>query len=100
MNCMIDMLVEDTIENKKLPKTYWYSREIIKLYLYVKLLKEVEVDGVNLFYPNIDELMSEIYDIAEELPELKEYELKLKQGKEQKPKYERSRLKLRKQTNK
>lgn len=33
-------------------------------------------------------------------PELKDYELKLKQGKEQKPKYERSRLKLRKQTNK
>lgn len=100
MNCMIDMLVEDTIENKKLPKTYWYSREIIKLYLYVKLLKEVEVDGVNLFYPNIDELMVEIYDIAEELPELKEYELKLKQGKGQKPKYERIRFKLRKQTNK
>lgn len=100
MNCMIDILVEDEIKKKNLPKTHWYSRAIIKLYVYVKLLKEVEVDGVNIFYPDIDELMLEIYDIAAELPELKEYELKLKQGKEQKPKYERSRLKLRKQTNK
>lgn len=100
MNCMIDMLVEDVIKKKKLPKTYWYSRAIIKLYTYVKLLKEIEIDEIDVFHPKLDELMLEIYDIAAELPELKDYELKLKQGKEQKPKYERSRLKLRKQTNK
>lgn len=97
---MIDMLVEDVIKKKKLPKTYWYSRAIIKLYTYAKLLKEIEIDGVDIFYPKLDELMLEIYDIAAELPDLKEYELKLKQGKEQKPKYERRRLKLCKQTNK
>lgn len=100
MNCMIDMLVQDEIKKYNLPKTHWYSIAIIKLYVYVKLLKNVEIDGINIFYPDLDELMLEIYDIAAELPELNEYELKLNKGKVQKPKYERNRLKLRKRTNK